>query len=237
MKPRVPDRFELLADAGAVARAAARSLLTCARESIALRGRFRVVLAGGTTPLAAYRMLSGESAGWASWEVYFGDERCLPRGHPGRNDLAARQAFLDSVPVPREHVFAVPAELGPEKAALAYTGIIAEAMPFDLVLLGMGEDGHTASLFPDRRIDDEALVIPVHDAPKPPSERVSLSPKALAACREMLVLVTGSAKRDALAAWRRGADLPISRVTASTGARVLLDPAAAGAGYRAAERH
>jgi 6-phosphogluconolactonase len=228
MKTEVSIDFELLADRQAVARSGVRVIMAHARRAIADRGRFRIVLAGGETPIAAYRMLRREAAGWAHWEVYFGDERCLPPLHRGRNSVAAREALLDAVPVPRERIFEIPAELGPQLAAQAYAAIIEPALPFDLVLLGMGEDGHTASLFPGHALPADVLVVPVRGAPKPPSERVSLSLKALAASRAMLVLVTGAAKREAVARWRRGADLPIARAAALGRARVLVDEAAAG---------
>jgi 6-phosphogluconolactonase len=173
-------------------------------------------------------MLSREAAGWESWEVYFGDERCLPRNHPERNSLLAREALLERVPLPQDHIYEIPAEMGPARAALDYAATVAAALPFDLVLLGMGEDGHTASLFPGHAIGDGELVIPVFDAPKPPPERVSLSLRALASCREMLILVTGAGKRAAVAAWRGGEDLPVARVAAAAGARVLVDRDAAG---------
>lgn len=221
-------RFEALADAKSVARRAADEILAAAAEAVASRGRFRIVLAGGTTPLAAYRLLAGEDAAWASWQVWFGDERCLPAGDPERNSTAAAQALLDRVPFPADHIFPIPAELGPEPAAAAYAGVIAPALPFDLVLLGMGEDGHTASLFPGQAVADDALVVPVRGAPKPPPERVSLTPRALGDCRRMLILVTGAGKRDALSAWRAGADLPVARAAAAGGALVLADRSALG---------
>jgi 6-phosphogluconolactonase len=178
--------------------------------------------------MAAYRMLAESEADWDAWEIYFGDERCLPPNDPARNSLAARDAFLDRVPIPSTQVFEIPAELGAEPAARVYGRTVAAALPFDLVLLGMGEDGHTASLFPGHPIAVDALVQAVHGAPKPPSERVSLSLKALAACRLMLILVTGAGKREALAAWRRGASLPVARVATAAKARVLMDCQAAG---------
>jgi len=219
---------ETLANADAVARRAAREILASAARAIAARGRFRIVLAGGTTPLAAYGDLVGGDAGWDAWEVYFGDERCLPPDDAGRNSLAAARALLGRVRMAPHQIHPIPAELGPELAAAAYARTIEPALPFDLVLLGMGEDGHTASLFPGRVMAADALVVPVREAPKPPPERVSLTPRALAACREMLVLVTGAAKRQAFSAWRNGEDLPIARVARAGRARVLVDREAAG---------
>jgi 6-phosphogluconolactonase len=219
--------FETAAD---VAAEAARRILAGAREAIATRGRFRVVLAGGTTPLRAYRVLAGADADWSAWEVWFGDERCLPPGHTERNDQAADLAFLGQVPIPRAQIHPIAAQLGAERAALAYEPVVQAALPFDLVLLGMGEDGHTASLFPGHAIPSGVLVMPVQGAPKPPPDRVSLTPQALTASRELLILVTGAGKREAVAAWRAGADLPVARVAGQGRTITLLDQAAAGPG-------
>jgi 6-phosphogluconolactonase len=221
--------FRVLDGAGEVTAEATRHILARAGQAVVARGRFRIALAGGTTPLAVYRHLAAAPADWLAWEVYFGDERCLPPDHRERNSLVATQALLGRVPIPQEHVFPMTAELGPEAAAAAYAPLVEAALPFDLVLLGMGEDGHTASLFPGHVIPEGALVMAVHDAPKPPPDRVSLTPVALTAAREVLILVTGASKRQALSAWRDGADLPVARVARAGQTIVLLDRAAAGA--------
>jgi 6-phosphogluconolactonase len=221
-------RFEQLEDADGVARTAAEAILLHAERAIAARGVFRIVLSGGTTPLAAYRLLARESADWDAWEVFFGDERCVPSDSEDRNDVAARRAWLDGISIRRDRIFGIPAELGAERAARVYARTIGLKRPFDLVLLGMGEDGHTASLFPGRDVAVDALAVAVHDAPKPPPDRVSLTPKALTDCRAMLILVTGSSKQVALSAWRSGSDLPVARIAAAGHARVLTDCAAAG---------
>lgn len=217
----------VLDDAAAVAETAARLILTQARAAIAERGRFRLVLAGGTTPAVTYRLLASENADWSAWHVYHGDERCLPRDDAERNSLAAEQIWLDRVAIPAAQVHAIPAELGAEPAAEAYSPLVAAALPFDLVLLGMGEDGHTASLFPGREIPSEPLVIPVHDAPKEPPERVSLTPRALRASARILLLITGAGKREALRRWQAGEPLPVAQVAAAGNTMALLDRAAA----------
>lgn len=221
-------QLQCLESAERVAAEAACQMLGAARAAIADRGRFALVLAGGRTPLAAYTLLAGQETDWDHWHIFLGDERCLGPSDPGRNSVAAARALLAGVPIPAENVHWIDAELGGEAAAAAYEAVIVPVLPFDLVLLGMGEDGHTASLFPGHRIQEERLVIPIHDAPKPPPERVSLTPKALSACREMLILITGADKREAIAAWRRGEDLPVARVASRGAGRVLIDAAAAG---------
>lgn len=225
---RVTPELRVLGDAEQVAEEAARHILAVAAHIVAMHGRFRLVLAGGATPLAAYRRLARAAADWPAWELYFGDERCLPVDHPQRNSRAAATAWLDLVPLAANRIHPIPAERGAELAALAYQGLVARAQPLDLVLLGMGEDGHTASLFPGQPIPADRLVIPVLEAPKPPPERVSLTPLAFAGAGGILVLITGAAKRLALQAWRDGADLPIARAAAMAPCLVLVDRAATG---------
>ncbi|MBK1699858.1 6-phosphogluconolactonase [Thiococcus pfennigii] len=220
--------FRRLPDAAAVACEAAARVLERARRAIAAGGRFRLVLAGGSTPIAAYRLLAGAAADWSAWEVFFGDERCLAVDDPGRNGRAAREAWLAHVPISAEAIHEIPAELGAKAAATRYDALVAQSLPFDLVLLGMGEDGHTASLFPGRAIPEGRLAIPVHEAPKPPPERVSLTPAAFAGAGEILTLVTGAGKREAVRAWRAGIDLPIARAAAAGPSLALLDAAAWG---------
>lgn len=198
-------------------------------EAVAERGTFRIVLAGGTTPLAAYRRIATADLDWPDWEVYFGDERCLAPDHAERNSRAAAEALLDHVPIARKRIHPIRAELGAEAAATDYQGRIADVLPFDLVLLGMGEDGHTASLFPGHAVPEKFLVTAVHGAPKPPPDRVSLTTAALSRTAHLLIVVTGAAKRDAMRAWEQGRDLPIARVARGTpNVEVLCDHDALG---------
>ena len=217
-------------DKAAVAEAAAALILEQAQAAIAERGCFRMVLAGGGTPTATYRLLAGRETDWSRWHVYHGDERCLPAIDRERNSLIAEQALLDQVPIPRGQIHVIAAERGAEAAATDYSVVVAKALPFDLVLLGMGEDGHTASLFPGHEIPLEQLVIAVHDAPKPPPDRVSLTPEALCQSGSILLLITGAGKRDALRRWAAGEALPVARVAAGGNSIALLDREAIGDG-------
>ncbi len=226
----VPDdaaRCRVFDDAGRLAEYAAALILAAAREAIAARGTFHLALAGGETPLATYACLAGAAADWRHWQLYFTDERCLPAGDPGRNDTRIRRQWLERVPIPAGNIHAIPAELGPERAAAHYAGTLVGVSAFDLVLLGLGEDGHTASLFPGRPVGP-GTVLPVRDAPKPPSERVTLSISRLRRTRATIFLITGAGKRAAVAAWRGGADVPAGHVVGPDAVvTVLLDVAAA----------
>ncbi|MCW8918325.1 MAG: 6-phosphogluconolactonase [Gammaproteobacteria bacterium] len=223
---------QVLADGEAVARAAAVRILAAARAAIAARGQFKLVLAGGTTPQAAYRLLANADsadAPWSQWHIYFGDERCLPADNPERNSRMAAAAWLDQVPIPPAQIHPIAAEQGAARAARDYGALLPTVVPFDLVLLGMGEDGHTASLFPGQHYDPAAWVVTVLDAPKPPPQRVSLSPRALSATRALLLLVTGEGKRAALQRWGAGERLPLALLNPPSPIELLLDRAAAGA--------
>jgi 6-phosphogluconolactonase len=214
----LPSDTQVLADAEAVAQRACEWIAAAAQAAIRERGVFRLVLAGGGTPQRAYALLATTRQDWDRWEIFWGDERCLPVEHVERNSRMS---------LPTERRFPIPAELGAEAAALAYAQTIHDKLPFDVVMLGMGEDGHTASLFPGFVDDPTALTQTVFDAPKPPPERVSLSVAALQACWQQLVLVTGAGKVDALAQWRAGARLPIA-LAVREDACLLVDAAAHG---------
>ena len=221
-----PTRWHVLNDPDAVAAGAAQRILQAASRAIDERGVFRIVLAGGRTPEAAYRLLVDADNDWSRWEIYFGDERCLPVDDVERNSAMATRALLDSVDVPAANIHPIPAELGAEAAAGEYEAVVRETLPFDLVLLGMGEDGHTASLFPGQQHPADELTHAVHNAPKPPPDRVSLSARALSEARAVLVLVTGAGKRAAVRDWRSGEPLPIAEIGGPAPVDVLLDKAA-----------
>lgn len=210
-----------------VAEATAEHILACAEEAIRDRGRFRLVLAGGSTPKQAYEILAREHRDWSGWWFYYGDERCLPIDDPERNSVMARNAWLDSIGIDEARHFPIPGELGAQAGAQAYLETIKDIDAFDLVLLGMGEDGHTASLFPNQPWQTDARVIAVYDAPKPPPQRISLGPAAIHAARRRCFVVSGDSKTDAVRQWRNNADLPIQRA-ALAGDRVIIDRAAWG---------
>lgn len=225
-------KWRVFEDADRVAEYVAQQMLAAAARAIARRGEFKCVLAGGRSPLAAYRQLLNSDADWRYWKIYFGDERCAPADDPQRNSKAAAEAWLAQSPIAPENVFYIQAEQGAERAAAAYGKRVQEAMPFDLVLLGMGEDGHTASLFPGHAEPEHELALAVHDAPKPPPDRVSLSSLALSSSSRVLIIVTGAGKHAAVRRWRAGEDLPVSRIGALESVQVVLDRDAAGEAFQ-----
>lgn len=216
-------QWTILENAEAIARVARDRILSAARQAIAKRGHFSIVLAGGGTPAKTYELLAKEQSNWQQWHIYFGDERCLPSDHPDRNSRMAAHALLEKVSIPSSQIHPIPAELGSEAAAQNYSNTVEGALPFDLVLLGLGEDGHTASLFPGHHHQKNLVVIPVHNAPKPPDERVSLSAQTLSNCRQLIFLVSGKNKRDAVSRWHTGSDLPVGKISAPAGGEVLVD--------------
>lgn len=200
-------------DARAMGVAVARQIALLAKQAIAARGVFRLALAGGETPRRCYEELARMDIDWTHVQVYFGDERCLPPVDLNRNDAMVRDALFEHIAIPEENIHRIMAELGAADAAARYM-LVLGGIQIDLVLLGMGEDGHTASLFPGNPASaSEAAVVAVYGAPKPPAERVSLGLKTLNAACVKLFMVAGEGKRFALERILRGEMLPAAKVT------------------------
>lgn len=236
MSARAPEIW-IGEDAGILAHEGARRVADSARRAITSRGRFLLALAGGNTPRKLYRALATEEThiDWRRVYILFSDERCVPPDHPDSNFAMARETLLDLVPIPSENVLAVPVHLSPSAAAQQYEASVRQLLGatepcLDLVLLGMGPDGHTASIFPGSRllagydddflIDDpqsgpltsdrppatlesfahELLFAPVLDAPKPPPVRITMTPYLINSARTVLVLVAGEDKVAAVSA-------------------------------------
>lgn len=218
-------RWHVYPNLDELAARAAHAIARCANESIAARNRFDMVLAGGATPRSVYKKLRGADTDFKKWQVWFGDERCLPLRHRDRNDTMARAALLDHTAIPEHQIAAISAERGPEEAAREYAGLIAGIVQFDLVLLGLGEDGHTASLFPGQDWGTDSnrpTVLPIRGAPKPPAERVSLSAWRLSRAKRVFFTVAGAAKREAINAWRSKKPIPARAITPDSGVDVFL---------------
>lgn len=193
-----------------------------------------IVLTGGTIAIAAYRQIAPSGVNWDDLDIYWGDERFVPEGHADRNDQQARDAFLIRLGVPEECIHPMPAhgcELSMADAADAYASLLPQA-PFDLVLLGMGPDGHIASLFPGFPQLDEThrLAVEVFDSPKPPPQRISLTYPALNHAESVWLLVSGEAKAGVVALAVAGASklqIPASGVHGMNETLWLIDQDAA----------
>lgn len=203
------------------------------QQAIDAHGSFLIVLSGGTTPRKVYEALRHIKTEWPLWHIYFGDERCLPGDHAERNSRMAASVWLDYVDIPATQIHIIPAEKGPSIASEEYARIVKEIALFDLVLLGLGEDGHTASLFPGHDLGEvfgAPAALAVFDAAKPPPQRVSLGARRLSESRNVMFLVTGTGKIEAINKWRSGVPIPAAAIAPENGVDVyvegaLLDPA------------
>jgi 6-phosphogluconolactonase len=191
-----------------------------AEDAIAAHGSFSIVLAGGSTPRAIYRLLRDLPADWSKWHIYINDDRCLPVDHEERNSLMADQVWLNHVDIPKSQIHHIPAELGPIEGAKAYAKTLEGVGAFDLVILGLGEDGHTASLFPNHEVDNSADAVPVFNSPKPPSERVTMSQNRLNNSNATLFIVTGAGKQEAVDNWRKCVPIPATLIQPKNGVDV-----------------
>lgn len=218
--------WHMLANAETVAHSAVHRILVKAQEAISHRGIFKLVLAGGTTPKRIYELLSEQHQEWSKWQLFIGDERCLDVDNPERNSVMIKRAWLDKIDpasgFPEENFHPVKAELGAEQAASDYAEVIKPYLPFDMTLLGIGEDGHTASLFPGHQHNDNELTHAVYDSPKPPLERVTMSKQTLARSEQVMILVTGSSKKNAVQQWQQGESIPVAQIEAINGVDVLI---------------
>ncbi|HEY1688120.1 MAG TPA: 6-phosphogluconolactonase [Solirubrobacteraceae bacterium] len=204
-------RLTTLANSEAVAVRAAQDIALLIAEAIGRRGAAHLALSGGTTPRRAYELLAGEGLAWDAVHVWFADERCVPPDDPESNYLLAQQTLLSGASLPAENVHRMLGELGPEEGASHYAEELSatleaadgEPPQLDVIVLGIGPDGHVASLFPGAQTLDageQAICLGVHNSPKPPPERITLSLAVLRAAQRCVLLATGASKSDAMSA-------------------------------------
>jgi len=238
-----PNQAQLASDAAAL-------FVETATRATESGGQFSAALAGGSTPRGLYQRLAApETSDRLDWErvhLFFGDERCVPPEHPDSNYRMVREILLDQIPIPTGNVHRIEGEMPVEKAALQYEGILQDffgirqpAKPvFDLILLGMGEDGHTASLFPGSQAIEEEVrltaAVTHHTPPAPLVDRVSLTFPVINAAQLVVLLAAGEEKAKRLKQALEPSEentpmLPIQRVQPDPGKLVwLIDEAAAG---------
>jgi len=228
-------RTGILPDPGSVAIRAAERIAQIAREAVTKRGRCALAISGGTTPWLAFKTLAGEDVPWDRVHLFQVDERVAPPGDPERNYSHLKEALIDRIAIPAANIHPMPVEEEDlDAGARRYEAIlrrIAGAPPvLDLVQLGLGEDGHTASLFTDdpalRIVDADVAVSGLHKGRR----RMTLAFPAIDRARHILWLVTGAGKAAALARLRAGdRSIPAGRVLRRR-AFLLADKAAAGGG-------
>ena len=231
--------YRVLRDASEVALCAAHQVESAAHRAIERAGRFTLVLAGGSSPRPAYELISARGRmDWERVHIFWSDERCVPPADAASNYRMAGDTLFARAAPPRGNIHRIPAERGGVEAAAHYDDELATffgarqpgllALPaFDLVLLGVGDDGHTASLFPG----GPGLTSPSWTAPArapagvEPAERVTLTLAAIAAAAEVSFIVTGAAKQEMVAQIlaQQQSDHPAARVTAQQRVRWFLD--------------
>lgn len=205
---RKPGWLTVVPDLSALNRAAADEFLRCAEAALHERGRFAVALAGGNTPRSVYSLIANDYKSSLPWDkvfVFFGDERQVPPDNPDSNYQMANESLLARVPLPAKNIFRVHAELGAGAAAAQYEVLLREFFKlkpgqwprFDLILLGMGDDGHTASLFPGTAaLNETSRLVVANRVPKLQTERITLTLPVLNHAAAVLVMVAGASKAD-----------------------------------------
>jgi 6-phosphogluconolactonase len=208
---RMNHEIQIFKDLASLSRAAADLFLERSSQAIRVRGRALIVISGGSTPLGLFRLLADEpirdQINWQALHIFWADERCVPADHPESNYGQARNAFLEKVPIQDENIHRLTCDGAPVEAANAYADTLREFREppldwprFDLVFLGMGDDGHTASLFPGSEVDvpTPTMAVIAHYQGRP-ANRITLTPKVFNAAKQVVFLVSGESKEETLA--------------------------------------
>jgi len=228
-------KVHVFSTAQALGQAAAEFVIRLAAQAVAERGRFMVALSGGSLPKLVAPSLVAEplrsQVDWPAWHIFWADERCVPLDDPDSNYRGAREVLFEHVNIPAEQIYTLDDSLDPNAAAAAYQATLTRVFQpasgqrprFDGILLGMGEDGHTASLFPNHSLLDETRrwVAPIFDSPKPPPERITLTLPIINHAHHVAFIAAGAGKADVLAqilgSGNRADELPAGRVQPDQG--------------------
>jgi 6-phosphogluconolactonase len=233
-------RVVVYPDAATVAKATAARLITAITDSIAIQERVDVVVTGGTVGIATLRAVAANdlstSVDWSRVHVWWGDERFVATGDADRNEGQAQEALFDAIPLPEENIHRMASSTEVDSAgtaaALYHDELMRNGNPeFDILLLGLGPDGHVASLFPGHPAfaDRAATVLAVADSPKPPPVRVTLSLVAINRAKQVWIVAAGPEKAEAVAACLGGdTAYPGAAVSGTDATLWLIDAAAAG---------
>lgn len=236
-----PPSIQVVANSDAIAAAAAERIIALANDAIVQEGRFSIALSGGSTPKTLYTLLASDNyikrIDWKSWHIYFGDERCVPPTHADSNFRMASEALLDQVPIVPDNVHRMKGEIEPQQSAVEYGQLLKRDFGeggLDLVLLGMGDDGHTASLFPHTAALAETHHRCVANyVEKLKAWRITLTAAFINRARQVIIMVSGGAKAQRVEEVLQGpADhqrLPIQMISPQRGGLLwIMDSAAAG---------
>jgi len=217
-------KWNIYSEFDQASKAAADFLAEHILQSVQKKNTCHVVLPGGNTPAKCLAYLAQKKLPWDKIHWYLGDERCYPVGHIERNDVMLEKNLWSKIG--KTQVHRIPAELGAEQGAESYRKIMDAIDCIDIAFLGVGEDGHSASLFPDNiALKDRRSVVAVHDSPKAPAERVSLSVQILKQAKCRMLLASGVTKVDVIARIKKGELLPVNRLG---NINWFMDEAAAG---------
>ena len=195
------DSWIFFKDTDTLSKQLAKDTLSIADHYIKKNGQFKIVLSGGKSFIDLYKVLRNSKSNWSKWNIYISDERCLPLYDNNRNDIMINKVWLNNGKIPKQNINFIYAELDAKDAVKRYESALKHVGDFDLVLLGMGEDGHVASLFPENMSDDlmrsDDRVFEVV-ASKPPPQRLTLSYNVLETSKHVCALICGPGKETAL---------------------------------------
>jgi 6-phosphogluconolactonase len=233
--------IQVVVDAPAIAVVAAEKIISLANTAISQRGSFSIALSGGSTPKTLFQLLATDSYSkridWKSWRIYFGDERCVPPIHPDSNFRMASEALLDHVPIPPDHIHRMKGEIEPQEAAIEYGQRLKQNFGdggLDVILLGMGDDGHTASLFPHTAaLGETSHRCVANYVEKLGVWRITMTAPFINRARQVIVMVSGAAKAKRIDQVLQGPSdpqtFPIQMIDPVEGELLwLMDAAAAG---------
>lgn len=241
--PTSPE-IKVLPDANAIAREAAERIVKLSEEAIEARGRFSIALAGGSTPKTLYQLLASPEfvtrLDWPAIDLFFGDERVVPPDHKDSNYRMAHEALISKVPIPLDNVYRMRGEADPNEAAKEYGLMLKERFGdggLDVVLLGMGDDGHTLSLFPGTKAvtekDHRVVANYAENSTTGKSWRITMTAPFVNKARNVMVMLTGASKagrlKEVLEGPREPERLPIQLIQPVDGQMTwLIDVGAAG---------
>jgi 6-phosphogluconolactonase len=236
----IPD-IKVVPDPGHLAAEAAERMVILASEAISQRQIFSIALSGGSTPKALFELLATDAYAkridFSKWDVYFGDERCVPPAHKDSNFRMAKESLFGHVNIPPEQIHRMKGEIEPQQAAVEYGKLLKEKFGdagLDLILLGMGDDGHTASLFPETAaLDEREHRCIANFVPRLNVWRITMSAPFINRARQIMIMAAGAAKAARIAEVLEGPKnphrLPIQMIDPSPGHLVwLMDAPAAG---------